>query len=55
MAMHKSVMNCNLSVTQGKHSFDPVTKVLTWEIGRIDPSKLPNIRGNVSNNGYCCY
>ncbi|RXG51937.1 AP-3 complex subunit mu-2 [Armadillidium vulgare] len=48
MAMHKSVMNCNLSVTQGKHSFDPVTKVLTWEIGRIDPSKLPNIRGNLS-------
>ncbi|CAL4121195.1 unnamed protein product, partial [Meganyctiphanes norvegica] len=46
--MPKCVLNCNLTVTQGKYSFDPVSKVLRWDVGRIDPSKLPNIRGNIS-------
>ena len=46
--MQKCVMNCNLTVTQGKYSFDPVSKILHWDVGRIDPQKLPNIRGVVS-------
>jgi hypothetical protein len=48
LPMSKSVVSCNLTATQGKYSFDPVTRVLMWDVGRIDPSRLPNIRGNVS-------
>lgn len=48
--MPKCVLNCNLTVTQGKYTFEPVTKVLRWDLGRIEPTKLPNIRGNVSIN-----
>ncbi|KAK6636967.1 AP-3 complex subunit mu-1 [Polyplax serrata] len=46
--MPKSVLNCSLVPTQGKYSFDPVTKVLVWEVGRIEVTKLPNIRGSIS-------
>lgn len=45
--MPNVVLNCNLVPNQGKYSFDPVSKVLLWEIGRIDVSKLPNLRGSV--------
>lgn len=45
--MPKSVLNCSLVPNQGKYSFDPVSKVLVWDVGRIDVSKLPNLRGNV--------
>jgi len=41
------VLNCTLIPNQGKHSFDPVSKVLTWEVGRIETTKLPNIKGTV--------
>jgi len=44
----KSVLNVTLTASQGKYSFDPVTKVMSWDVGKIDPTKLPNIRGNVS-------
>jgi len=46
--MPKSVLNVTLTPSQGKYSFDPVSKVLIWEVGRIEPSKLPNIRGNLN-------
>ncbi|XP_053655012.2 AP-3 complex subunit mu-1 isoform X1 [Cherax quadricarinatus] len=46
--MPKCVLNCNLTVSQGKYTFDSVSKVLRWELGRIDPTKLPNMRGNIS-------
>ncbi|OQV16174.1 AP-3 complex subunit mu-1 [Hypsibius exemplaris] len=45
--MPKSCINCSLTPTQGKFSYDTVSKVGTWEVGRIDPQKLPNIRGTV--------
>ena len=45
--MPKTVLNCTLTPSQGKYSFDPVSKVLLWEVGKIDPTKLPNIRGQV--------
>lgn len=45
--MPKSVLNCTLIPNQGKHSFDPVSKILTWEVGRIETTKLPNIKGTV--------
>lgn len=46
--MAKVVLNCSLTATQGKYSFDPVSKVLTWDVGKVDQQKLPNIRGTVS-------
>lgn len=50
--MPKSVLNCTVTPTQGKSSFDPVKKVLVWEIGKIDSTaisaaRLPSLRGNV--------
>nr|CAD7396269.1 unnamed protein product [Timema cristinae] len=46
--MPKSVLNCSLVQNQGKYSFDPVSKVLMWDVGRIDTSKLPNLRGTIN-------
>ncbi|XP_059480324.1 AP-3 complex subunit mu-1 isoform X2 [Neocloeon triangulifer] len=46
--MPKSVLNCGLVTNQGKYTFDPTTKLLVWEVGRIDPTKLPNIRGTIT-------
>jgi len=45
--MPRAVLNCSLTPTQGKYSFDPVTRTLVWDVGRIDTSRLPNIRGTV--------
>ncbi|XP_013380709.1 AP-3 complex subunit mu-1-like [Lingula anatina] len=44
----KSVLNVTLTPNVGKYTFDPVNKIMVWEIGRIDPTKLPNIRGSIS-------
>ena len=46
--MPKAVLNCTLNATQGKYTFDPVSKVLAWDVGKVDPAKLPNIKGIVS-------
>ncbi|KAI8429751.1 hypothetical protein MSG28_000300 [Choristoneura fumiferana] len=48
ICMPKCVLNCSLTANQGKYSYDPVSKVLLWDIGRIELPKLPNIRGSVS-------
>ncbi|XP_018331380.1 AP-3 complex subunit mu-1 [Agrilus planipennis] len=46
--MPKCILNCILQTNQGKYNFDPVSKILHWDVGRIDVSKLPNIKGIVS-------
>ncbi|KAG8552623.1 hypothetical protein GDO81_004613 [Engystomops pustulosus] len=46
--MPKAVLNMNLAPTQGTYTFDPVNKVLTWDIGKITTQKLPNLKGSVS-------
>ncbi|CAF0938505.1 unnamed protein product [Adineta ricciae] len=51
-AMPKSVLNCTLTPTQGKCTFDPVKKLLVWDIGKIESDsqsagRLPSIRGNI--------
>jgi len=46
--MPKSVLNCTLTPTQGKYTFDPVSKLLAWEVGKVDPQKPPNIHGVVN-------
>jgi len=47
LTMPRCVLNCLLTPNQGKYTFDSVTKTLSWDVGRIDVSKLPNIRGSV--------
>ncbi|CAH1786571.1 unnamed protein product [Owenia fusiformis] len=44
----KAVLNVTLTPNQGKYSFDPVSKIMTWDVGQIDTNKLPNIRGNIN-------
>ncbi|KAG8434954.1 hypothetical protein GDO86_013062 [Hymenochirus boettgeri] len=46
--MPKVVLNMNLTLTQGTYTFDPVTKVLNWDIGKISPQKLPCLKGTIS-------
>ena len=46
--MPKAVLNMNLTATQGSYTFDPVTKVLAWDVGKITPQKLPNLKGIVN-------
>lgn len=48
ISLPKTIMNCLLVSNQGKYTFDPVQKVLHWDVGRIDVTKLPNIRGTVT-------
>lgn len=45
--MPKFVLNCTVTVNQGRATFDPVTKILLWDIGKIDATKLPNMRGHI--------
>jgi len=44
----KSVSNCSLVTTQGKYTFDNTSKILHWDVGKIDIQKLPNIRGSIA-------
>lgn len=48
--MPKSVLNMSLTPSQGRYTFDSVKKILNWEVGRVDPAKIPVIKGNVSLN-----
>lgn len=48
IVMPKNVLNVNLTQTQGKYSFDPVTKVMVWEVGRIEIGKNPSVKGNIN-------
>lgn len=50
LSLPKCVLSCALVVNQGKYTFDSVTKVLQWDVGRIDVTKLPNIRGTMSTS-----
>ncbi|XP_037541267.1 AP-3 complex subunit mu-1 [Nematolebias whitei] len=46
--MPKSVLSVNLTASQGNHTYDLTTKVLVWDIGKLNPQKLPNLRGSLS-------
>ena len=48
--MPKSVLNCTLTVSQGKYAFDPVSKVLSWDVGKMEAQRAsPNMRGTVNH------
>lgn len=47
--MPKSVLNCTLTVSQGKYAFDPVSKVLSWDVGKMEAQRAsPNMRGTLT-------
>lgn len=46
--MPKSVLNVNLNANQGKYSFDSSTKLLLWDVGRMETGRpLPAVRGTI--------
>lgn len=49
----KTVMNMSLVPSNGKYNFDSVKKLLTWEVGRIDASKTPSLKGNLTFQTGC--
>lgn len=49
----KTVLNMSLVPSIGKYNFDSVKKILTWEVGRIDASKTPNLKGNLTFQTGC--
>jgi AP-3 complex subunit mu len=51
MNMPKPVQNCNLTASHGKYSFDPSTKVLQWNVGKIEMGRPPTLKGSVSVAG----
>jgi len=44
----RCVLSCSVVGSQGRHSFDPHTRLLVWEVGKLDPGRLPNLRGTLS-------
>ncbi|XP_003964140.1 AP-3 complex subunit mu-1-like [Takifugu rubripes] len=48
ICMPKSVLSANLTATQGNYTYDLATKVLVWDIGKLNPQKLPNLRGTLT-------
>ncbi|XP_069741387.1 AP-1 complex subunit mu isoform X1 [Narcine bancroftii] len=46
--MPKVVLNMTLTAAQGNSTFDPVTKVLIWDIGKIILPKLPTLKGLIN-------
>lgn len=45
--MPKPVQNCMLVSSTGKCCFDPTTKLLQWNIGKIELGKPPTLKGTV--------
>ncbi|KAF3850560.1 hypothetical protein F7725_012332 [Dissostichus mawsoni] len=43
----RGVLTANLNPSQGTYTFDPVTKMLTWDVGKINPQKLPSLKGTM--------
>ena len=46
--MPKDVTGASMTTSVGTYSFDPVSKLLKWDIGKIQPLKVPTMRGCVS-------
>ena len=46
----KSVLSVTMTPTQGRYTFDPKTKLMTWDVGEKEPGKTPNLRGQFYMN-----
>uniref|UniRef100_A0A3P8S250 MHD domain-containing protein n=1 Tax=Amphiprion percula TaxID=161767 RepID=A0A3P8S250_AMPPE len=42
--MSKVVLSANLTATQGNCTYDLTTKLLVWDIEKLNPQELPNLR-----------
>ncbi|PIO07046.1 hypothetical protein AB205_0206850, partial [Aquarana catesbeiana] len=51
--MPKGVLNMTLTSSQGTYVFDPVTKLLSWDVGKINPQKLPSLKGTMILQAGC--
>uniref|UniRef100_A0AC35UDW9 MHD domain-containing protein n=1 Tax=Rhabditophanes sp. KR3021 TaxID=114890 RepID=A0AC35UDW9_9BILA len=51
MEMPKNIQNCSLTPTHGKYSFDPTSRMLIWNIGKVEQGKPPNLKGCVTVSG----
>lgn len=48
--MPKSVLSVNLMPNQGKYTFDSATKLLVWDVGKMELHQgrnLPTIKGSI--------
>ncbi len=43
----KSTATCNLTATMGTFSFDGISKVFTWKIGKLPKEKVPQLTGDI--------
>lgn len=41
----KSVLSVTLTPSQGRYTFDPTSKIMMWDVGDMEPGKIPNIKG----------
>lgn len=41
----KSVLSITLTPSQGRYTFDPTSKLMTWDLGDMEPGKMPNLKG----------
>ena len=48
--MPKDVTSCTMTTSVGTYTFDPVSKQLKWDVGKIQPLKVPTMRGTVSRS-----
>ncbi|XP_014662928.1 PREDICTED: AP-3 complex subunit mu-2-like [Priapulus caudatus] len=48
MTMPKSVLNISLHPSQGKYTFDPHSKNMSWEVGKVEPGKTPSLKGSIT-------
>lgn len=48
IVMPKTVLNVTVTQSQGKYTFDPVSKLFVWEVGRMESGKLPTVKGIIN-------
>jgi len=44
----KSVLSVSMTPSQGRYTFDPTTKIMTWDVGEMEPGKSPNLKGSIA-------
>lgn len=49
ITMPRNISSMGLSQSQGKYSFDPASKIFTWEVGKLE-SKSATIKGTMTLN-----
>lgn len=49
IAMPKNVSNMSLNQSQGKYTYDTTSKLLTWDVGKLD-GKTASIKGSLTLN-----